>query len=368
MLRRPMPRLLSAAAVTGAACALSAAALAAAAAAPALAAAAVPRPAGHWSGPEGPLPRAFTNAAAALAPVSFPGSAGRGLLAAWKGQLSGRVFYETRLSAAGHWSARASIPLARTNRAPSVASYTDPDGRPAEVAVWKGRGNRRIWYSQGETARNGTISWTVPQSLPRTVRDRTRSAPAVFFPFDTYVAVVAWKGPLHHVRYAIGTPGLASRVPVVGVASHSGLAHQDRSRDRRSARRHGPRHLVRAVARAADAPDPLRDHAGSAHLGQRPDLDGAGRGAGRGDRRGPCRLVTRGAWRQPAAGGVQGAALRARAVPAGHGRRLEPAAPGPPGTDGGGARVAWRRPGDDKPVSQREHFLPRIRLTGDPSG
>ena len=209
MLRRPMPRLLSAAAVTGAACALSAAALAAAAAAPALAAAAVPRPAGHWSGPEGPLPRAFTNAAAALAPVSFPGSAGRGLLAAWKGQLSGRVFYETRLSAAGHWSARASIPLARTNRAPSVASYTDPDGRPAEVAVWKGRGNRRIWYSQGETARNGTISWTVPQSLPRTVRDRTRSAPAVFFPFDTYVAVVAWKGPLHHVRYAIGTPGLA---------------------------------------------------------------------------------------------------------------------------------------------------------------
>ena len=207
MLRRPMPRLLSAAAVTGAACALSASALAAAPAATALAAAAAPRPAGHWSGPEGPLPRAFTSAAAALAPVSFPGSASRGLLAAWKGQLSGRVFYETRLSAAGHWSARASIPLARTNRAPSVASYTDPDGRPAEVAVWKGRGNRRIWYSQGETARNGTISWTVPQSLPRTVRDRTRSAPAVFFPFDTYVAVVAWKGPLHHVRYAIGTPG-----------------------------------------------------------------------------------------------------------------------------------------------------------------
>jgi hypothetical protein len=211
MLRHPMPRLLSAAAATGAACALSAAALTAGLAAPALAAAAAPRPASLWSGPEGPLPRAFTNAAAALAPVSFPGSAGRGLLAAWKGQLSGRVFYETRLSAAGHWSARASIPLARTNRAPSVASYTDPDGRPAEVAVWKARGNRRIWYSQGETARNGTISWTVPHSLPRTVRNRTRSAPAVFFPFGTYVAVVAWKGPLHHVRYAIGTPGRPAR-------------------------------------------------------------------------------------------------------------------------------------------------------------
>jgi len=211
MLRHPMPRLLSAAAVTGAACALSAAALAAGTAAPALAAAAAPRPASLWSGPEGPLPRAFTNAAAALAAVSVPGSAGHGLLAAWKGQLSGRVFYETRLSAAGQWSARASIPLARTNRAPSVASYTDPNGRPAEVAVWKGRGNRRIWYSQGETAPNGTISWTVPQSLPRSVRDRTRSAPAVFFPFDSYVAVVAWKGPLHHVRYAIGTPGQPAR-------------------------------------------------------------------------------------------------------------------------------------------------------------
>ena len=211
MLRHPMPRLLSAAAVTGAACALSAAVLTAGLAAPALAAAAAPRPASLWSGPEGPLPRAFTNAAAALAPVSFPGSAGRGLLAAWKGQFSGRVFYETRLSAAGHWSARASIPLARTNRAPSVASYTDPDGRPAEVAVWKARGNRRIWYSQGETAANGTISWTVPQSLPRSATDRTRSAPAVFFPFDTYVAVVAWRGRLHHVRYATGTPGQPAR-------------------------------------------------------------------------------------------------------------------------------------------------------------
>jgi hypothetical protein len=211
MLRRPIPRLLSAAALTGAACALSVAAVAAGTAAPALAAAAAPRPASLWSGPEGPLPHAFTNAAPALAPVSFPGSAARGLLAAWKGQLSGRVFYETRPSAAAHWSARASIPLARTSRAPSVASYTDPNGRPAELAVWKGRGNRRIWYSQGETESNGTISWTVPQSLPRSATDRTRSAPAVFFPFDTYVAVVAWRGPLHHVRYAIGTPGQPAR-------------------------------------------------------------------------------------------------------------------------------------------------------------
>jgi len=210
MLRRP--RLLSAAAVTGAACALSAAAIAAGAAAPALAVAAAPRPASLWSGPKGPLPHAFTNAAPALARVSFPGSVAGRVLAAWKGQASGRVFYETRPGpAAGHWSARASIPLARTSGAPSVASYTDPDGRHAELAVWKGRGNPRIWYSQGETARNGTISWTVPQSLPVSASDTTGAAPAVFFPFDTYVAVVAWKGPLHHVRYAIGTPGQPAR-------------------------------------------------------------------------------------------------------------------------------------------------------------
>jgi hypothetical protein len=207
-----MPRLLSAAAVTVAACALSAAALAAGAAAPALAATAAARPASPWSGPKGPLPHAFTNRAPALAPVTFPGSAASGLLAAWKGRLSGRVFYETRPApGAGPWSARASIPLARTDRAPSVAFYTDPAGAPAEVAVWKGRFNRRIWYSQGETAASGTISWTVPQSLPRSARDRTSAAPAIFFPSGTDVAVVAWKGPLHHVRYAIGTPGQPAR-------------------------------------------------------------------------------------------------------------------------------------------------------------
>ena len=207
MLRRPMPRLLSAAALTGAACALSAAALAAGAAAPALAAAAAPHPARHWSGPKGPLPHAFTNAGPALAAVSFPGSAARGLLAAWKGQLSGRVFYETRPSLTAGWSARASIPRARTSRAPSVASYTDPNGRPAEVAVWKGRGDRRIWYSQGETTRSGSITWTVPHVLPGPARNTTGAAPAIFFPFNRYVAVVAWKGPRHHVRYAIGAPG-----------------------------------------------------------------------------------------------------------------------------------------------------------------
>ncbi len=151
MLRRPMPRLRSAAAATGAACAVSAAAMLAGAAAPALAVAGPPGPASPWSAPKGPLPRAFTNAGPALATISFPGSAARGLLAAWRGRVSGRVFYQTRRSplAAGGWSARHSVPLARTSRAPSVAAYTDPNGRPAEVAVWKGRGNRRILVCPG---------------------------------------------------------------------------------------------------------------------------------------------------------------------------------------------------------------------------
>ena len=215
MLRRPTPGLRSAVAVTGAACALSAAGMLAATAAPALAATtatAAPPPASPWSAPKGPLPHAFTDVAPALAAVSFPGSPVRRLLVAWRGQASGRVFYQTRRSLlAGHWSARHSVPLARTSRAPSVASYTDPNGRHAEVAVWTGRGNRHIWYSQGETRRDGRVSWTLPRALPRTARDTTGSAPAIFFPYDRYVAVVAWKGPRHHVRYAIGIPGLPAR-------------------------------------------------------------------------------------------------------------------------------------------------------------
>jgi hypothetical protein len=211
MLRRFTPRLLSAAVAAGAACAVGGVAVTAAAATPALAAttaaAQAGAPAGSWSGPGIPVPRAFTNAAPALAPVSFPGAGLRGLLVAWKGRASGRVFYESRTSlVAGRWSPRRSVPFARTNRAPSVASFIDPNGRRAEVVVWKGRVSRRIRYSVGQTRRSGAVSWSLPRSLPRSARDRTSSAPAIFFPFDRYVAVVAWKGPLHHVRYAIGRP------------------------------------------------------------------------------------------------------------------------------------------------------------------
>jgi hypothetical protein len=212
MLRRFTPGWLSRAAAAGGVCAVSAVALAAAAtpalavkAAPARAAAAAP--AGSWSGPLGPVPRAFTDAAPALAPVSVPGAGTRGLLVAWRGRASGRVFYEDRTSlAAGRWSRRQAVPLARTSRAPSVASYTRPGGRRAEVVVWKGRGGRRIRYSEGHARRNGTVAWSLPRSLPRSARDTTSSAPAIFFPGDSHVAVVAWQGPLHHVRYAIGTP------------------------------------------------------------------------------------------------------------------------------------------------------------------
>lgn len=197
MLNRSMSRLATAVAAAGTVCALGAAS--AAAAAPA-----------SWSGRTGPVPHAFTNATPAMTSVSFPGHAAIDTLVAWKGQRGAHVFYEYTHSPTlnGGWSRLASIPGARSSAGPSVGSYVDPLGREAVVAVWKGLGNSKIFYAQGETHANGTISWTAPATLPLSRSDSTNKAPAVFFPANAAHdrVIVAWKGPFDHVRIAVGNP------------------------------------------------------------------------------------------------------------------------------------------------------------------
>ena len=198
MLRSPKSRLASAVAVAAAVCALGAAT--------ATAAAAAPTPLGPWSGRQGPVPHAFTNASPSMTSVLFPGSANFRTLVAWKGQAGAHVFYEYTPAGTSRWSGLASIPGARTSAAPSVAAYTDPAGRSAVLAVWKGRGSDRIFYAQGETRGDGAVAWTAPATLPGSEYFTTRTAPTVFFPLHSYAAVIAYKGPFNHIRYVIGTP------------------------------------------------------------------------------------------------------------------------------------------------------------------
>jgi hypothetical protein len=197
MLNRSMSRLATAVAVAGTVCALGAASAAAAA-----------TPGSSWSGRTGPVPHAFTNATPAMTSVSFAGHAAT--LVAWKGQRGAHVFYETTSSPhlSGGWSALASIPGAHSNAGPSVGSYVDPLGHEAVLAVWKGLGNHKIFYSQGETRGNGTISWGAPATLTKSKFTSTTTAPAVFFPANAPHdrVIVAWKGPFDHVRYSVGTP------------------------------------------------------------------------------------------------------------------------------------------------------------------
>jgi hypothetical protein len=196
MLNSPKSRLASAAVAGAAVCALGAGTIAAA----------TPALAGTWSGRQGPVPHAFTNASPALASVLFPGSARPRTLVAWRGQGGQHVFYEYSPDGSLKWSPLASIPGAKTSTAPSVASYTDPSGRSALVAVWKNLGSNQIFYAQGQTKANGTVAWTAPVAFPANKYFTTTTSPAVFFPLHSYKALFVYRGPYDHIRYVVGTP------------------------------------------------------------------------------------------------------------------------------------------------------------------
>jgi len=199
MLRRPMTRLATAVAVAGTVTALGAGAALAA-------------PAATWHHPHAPVPGAFTTSTPALSSVTFPNPIGQGLMVAWRGVgVLGHIHYKYRTLATGHWSHEGTVPgtEALTGASPAIGSYIDPLGRHAVLAVWQGRANNLIWYSQGETLANGTIDWTTPASLPSTIRfSKTYSAPTVFFPEHSGNVVLAWRGEYNHVRYLVGTPAV----------------------------------------------------------------------------------------------------------------------------------------------------------------
>jgi hypothetical protein len=195
MLRRPLTRLVSAVTVAGTLCAVGAGVASAA-------------PAASWSGPSKPIPGALTNDSPALSTISFPNPIGQGVLVAWRGRgVAGHVFYKYRTNARHRWSHIGVVSGALTSSAPAIASYTDPLGRPAVLLVWAGHADKHIWYSQGETRRDGTIGWTKPAFLPKAIAfSSTFNAPAVFFPDHKNVVMVAWRAPFNHVRYSIGLP------------------------------------------------------------------------------------------------------------------------------------------------------------------
>lgn len=193
MLKRP--KLVAAVAVASTICALGAATAASASAT------------GSWSGRIGPVPKAFTNASPALTTVSFGTSPVTQTVVAWKGQGNAHVFYAASPAIRVHksWSARAEIPGAASTQAPSIASYRDPNGREALLAVWRGSGGL-IQYAQGETKAGQKISWTGVSTLPKSIYSTTDAPPAVSFALDRYVAVVAYRGPFDHIRYIEGVP------------------------------------------------------------------------------------------------------------------------------------------------------------------
>jgi len=190
-----MTRLAIAAAAAGTICALGASAASAA-------------PHATWSGGR-TVPGAITNDSPAVSSITFPVAHGQGQIVGWRARgATGRILYKYRVPGlnGGHWSATGRVP-GNTSSTPAFGSYMDPLGRNAVLAVWTGPADHHIWFSQGETRVNGTISWTPQAKLPSTVADtNTTNGPAVLFPNHTYRVIIAWRGPANHVRFTIGKP------------------------------------------------------------------------------------------------------------------------------------------------------------------
>jgi hypothetical protein len=199
MFRRPMTRLAITVAAAGTICALGASSALAA-------------PAAGWSGPKGPVPGAITNDTPAISSITFPGTGGTGLIVGWRQRATvGHIFYKYKTPGLnkGKWSATSELPgsTAITSSAPVFRSYIDPYGHNAILATWTGHADHHIWFEQGETLANGTISWTAATVLPSKVQfTDTTNAPAVQFTNVAYRVVVSWRGPANHVRFTVGTP------------------------------------------------------------------------------------------------------------------------------------------------------------------
>lgn len=195
MFRRPITRLAIAAAAAGTICALGASAASAA-------------PHATWSGGR-TVPGAITNDSPAVSSITFPGPQGQGQIVGWRGRgAPGRILYKYKVPGlhGGHWSATGRVP-GLTSSAPAFASYQDPLGKDAVLAVWTGPADHHIWFSQGETKLDGTISWTPEAQLPSDVADtNTTNGPAVLFANHTFRVIISWRGPANHIRFTIGTP------------------------------------------------------------------------------------------------------------------------------------------------------------------
>ncbi|HET9894500.1 MAG TPA: hypothetical protein VFQ44_06155 [Streptosporangiaceae bacterium] len=199
MVRRQMTRLAVAAAAAGTVCALGASAAYAA-------------PSSSWAGPSGAVPGAITNSTPSLSSVSFPGSIGSGIIVAWRtrGNVGHIKFrFKTATFNKGHWSKVGEVPgtSAITTNPPVIRSYTDPFGHSAVVVFWSGHLDHHIWWEQGETKSDGSISWTKAAVLPKKVQfDNTTSGPTALFTNKAFLVLLAWRGPANHDRYATGQP------------------------------------------------------------------------------------------------------------------------------------------------------------------
>ena len=85
--------------------------------------------------------------------------------------------------------------------------YVDPIGHNAILAVWTGHLDHHIWFEQGQTFADGTITWTKAAVLPSTVQfTNTTAGPTVLFTNHVYRVILSWRGPANHVRFTVGTP------------------------------------------------------------------------------------------------------------------------------------------------------------------
>lgn len=146
-----------------------------------------------WSAKQGPVPKAKTNTAPALADVSLSKNSSD-LFLFWAGPSTKSGFqisYQRSISLTKNtWSSPLLVEFGKavTRSRPAAAQFGSQS--PGQViAVWKDAASPRILYSIGQVLQ-GVVRWGGVQAIPGA---DTSGGPAVFQDLHSNVVVVAWR-------------------------------------------------------------------------------------------------------------------------------------------------------------------------------
>lgn len=148
-----------------------------------------------WSARLGPVPKADTHTAPALATITLPGGKTRRLLF-WTGPVAGggvfQISYQTSISLRRNlWSGPGLVDSGKaTTQARAAAAPIGATGSGQVIVVWNEAKASSILYSIGKAGKGTALTWGPTAAIPGAA---TSNGPAVFSALDSDTIIVVWK-------------------------------------------------------------------------------------------------------------------------------------------------------------------------------